>query len=200
MIKRLRAGAVKLILLFLLISCARENPVEPGGTVNMEQIESAYTSARKMTGLKSLVVQHKGEIIKEEYFNGSSSETASDIRSVTKSVVALLIGIAIDKGGIPSTDDYIGNYLKNMVEYYPPDKKEITIQHLLTMSGGFQGNELTEPDLYQEWNTSSNQVEYILDVPIDHMPGEHFSYDSRPLSSSFGNTSPRVRNKRGTIR
>ncbi|MCU1222914.1 MAG: beta-lactamase [Edaphobacter sp.] len=47
--------------------------------------------------LKGIVIVRNGSLISEHYFNGDSSRTLHDIRSATKSLTSLLMGIAIDK-------------------------------------------------------------------------------------------------------
>jgi len=167
------------IILILIISCSGSGPVAP--EVNDRQLDEAFTAARSMVGLKSLLVSHKGIIIKEEYFNSASRETSFDVRSVTKSITGLLVGITIDKQVITSVDQIISTYLSSLVNGYPIDKANLTIRHIITMSGGFQGNELAEPNLYNEWANSTDRINFILNVPLVHQPGMHFSYDSRPF-------------------
>lgn len=167
-------------IVIFLVSCSGTNNVEPAGTINSQQLEEAFTSARSMGGLKSLVVSHNGTIIKEEYFNGANADDAFNVMSVTKSVTSLLIGLAIEKGLIPSVEENISTYLSNIAGNFPSDKAGLKINHLITMSGGFQGNELTEPGLYNSWYSSENKIQYILNVPLVYQPGTHFSYDSRP--------------------
>ncbi len=169
-----------MLLFILIISCSGSDSVAP--EVNDRQLDETYTTARSMAGLQSLLVSHNGYIIKEEYFNGSSSETTFDVRSVTKSITSLLVGITIDKQVISSVDQIISTYLSSLVYSYPIDKANLTIRHLITMSGGFQGNELTEPNLYNDWSSSSDRISYILNVPLIYQSGSHFSYDSRPYN------------------
>lgn len=171
-----KAAFLVLIPLFVL-SCSGQDLVAP--VIDQQQLDEAFVSARSMTGLKSLAVSNNGTIIKEEYFGLGALDQQNDIRSVTKSVTSLLIGIAIDKGYIQSVDQKISDFIAPLVQTFPSDKTELTIWHLLTMSGGFHGNELADPNLYNNWAVSDNRINYILNVPLVYQPGEHFSYDSR---------------------
>jgi CubicO group peptidase (beta-lactamase class C family) len=65
--------------------------------------------------LKCLIVYKDDHIIKEKYFHSGDSSSTHDVRSVTKSVMATLIGIAIEKGYILSEDQTIGDYLRPLV-------------------------------------------------------------------------------------
>ncbi|MGG2074076.1 serine hydrolase [Lysinibacillus irui] len=88
---------------------------------------------------------------------------------MTKSIVSILIGIMVDKGLIKNIHESIQNYFPEILESNDPQKKEITIFHLLTMTSGLQiGN----------FQGSKNWVKYILEQPIIHKPGSTFQYNS----------------------
>ncbi len=84
-----------------------------------------------------LVIQN-GEILYEEYWDDYGKESLSNIFSATKSIVSLLIGIAIDQGKINSINDPIGKYLP---EFSKDDRGMITIKNLLSMSSGLDWDE-----------------------------------------------------------
>jgi CubicO group peptidase (beta-lactamase class C family) len=175
----------KLLLVFLvggLASCSK-HATEPAAEpeVNGEKIDEAYSVARQIGNLKSLVLWHDGSILREEYFGTGGANNAHDVRSVTKSVTGLLVGIALDKGYIQSIDQPIGDYLSPIDPNMPSDKANIRIRHLLTMSGGFLCNELAVPSEYSDWAGAANQVQYILDRPRIAQPGQVFAYNSGAL-------------------
>ena len=64
-----------------------------------------------------------------------------DTRSVSKSVVSLLVGIAIDRKLIASVDERVFNYFPEYADVKTPEKDAITLRHLLTMSAGLRANE-----------------------------------------------------------
>nr|WP_320118251.1 serine hydrolase [uncultured Marinifilum sp.] len=84
-----------------------------------------------------LIIQN-GKLIHEEYWDNYATNSHSNIFSATKSIVSLLIGIAIDEGKIKSVDEEIGNYLP---EFSSEKSGQITIKELLTMSSGLDWNE-----------------------------------------------------------
>jgi hypothetical protein len=65
--------------------------------VDNAKLDEAFQQAKKISGIKSLLVSKNGVIIREEYFNNGGKDIQQDVRSVTKSVVAILTGIAIEK-------------------------------------------------------------------------------------------------------
>ena len=71
------------------------------------------------------IIAYKDNILEiEEYKDGFKKDDTMNVMSVTKSVTALLIGIAIDQGLIKSVDDFVMDYYK---ETYTPKRGEQTI-------------------------------------------------------------------------
>ena len=84
-----------------------------------------------------LVIQD-GKLIYEKYWDGYTPTTLSGSFSAAKSIVSLLIGIALDEGKIKSLDEPVANY----VDHFKTNGLEkVTIKHLLTMSSGTSYNE-----------------------------------------------------------
>ena len=81
-----------------------------------------------------------GEIVYSDCWNSYKKEDCTHIMSATKSIIALLIGIAIDKGQIGSVNDKVLDYFPD----YKPKRGEktildVTIKHLLTMRAPYKG-------------------------------------------------------------
>jgi CubicO group peptidase (beta-lactamase class C family) len=131
----------------------------------------------------SIVIANTDGYILYEW-NGAffNENTTHQIFSVTKGIVGLLMGIAIDFGFIESVDVPISSYF-NSSEWQNPDprKEEITIRHLLTFTTGIEYDELSTPyndpnnDFYI-WTTSSDWVQFALDLPMNADPGLQFSF------------------------
>jgi len=83
-----------------------------------------------------LVIQ-RGEIMAEHYFNTHTKNTVSNSFSAAKSVVGLLIGIAVDKGLIESLDQPITDFL----DFIAPKDSIVTIRHLLGMTSDIDWSE-----------------------------------------------------------
>jgi CubicO group peptidase (beta-lactamase class C family) len=165
-----------LILLVFDFSCNKGTtaPTEPPTA----ELDSAFASAALIPNLKSLVVFKNDSIVREQYFGGCNSNSIFDVRSNTKSIMATLIGIAIDKGYIRSEDDTIGTYLRPFDGGIDSVKANIKIRDLLSMSSGISGNELANPSEYDSWFNSPNQVDYTLSTSMAAQPGKVFNYIS----------------------
>ncbi|MCR4734537.1 MAG: beta-lactamase family protein [Treponema sp.] len=81
-----------------------------------------------------------GRMIYSDEWNNYKSDDCLHVMSVTKSVFALLIGIAIDQGKIKSVDDKVLDYFpKYKVKRGEKTIYEVTIKHLLTMRAPYKG-------------------------------------------------------------
>ena len=132
--------------------------------------------------IHSVLLVKNNQLIIEEYFNGHAAEMPHDLRSVTKSIRAILLGIAIDKGIIDNINDPISKYLKNPAPNRNLDKRKekITIKHLLTMSSGLDCNDWDKKSKGQEDKVykKNDWLQYTLDLPMVNEPGEVSNYCS----------------------
>jgi CubicO group peptidase (beta-lactamase class C family) len=148
--------------------------------------------------IHSLVIVKNGKLVFEEYFPGDkfnlaqpTGETGFDrddahnLCSVTKSFTSALIGIAIDRGFIQSVDQKVFDFFPEHEELLTavPQKGDITIAHLLTMTAGIEWDDETtsyfDPrnDMYQLFN-SFDPIEYILSRDLAVTPGSVFDYSN----------------------
>lgn len=91
-----------------------------------------------------LYVVHDGQIEHQVFGDGLHAGSLVAIRSITKSLNALLVGIAIEEGYIDSVDDPIGHYL---TEWAGDERGKISVRQLLHMSSGIEAVPMIiEPD------------------------------------------------------
>jgi CubicO group peptidase (beta-lactamase class C family) len=140
--------------------------------------DEAFDEASNVSHVTSLSVQRDGAVVREAYFRGTA-RTTHDVRSVTKTVTALLIGVAIDTGCMHSLDQPIGELLGELAPA-DPAKAAITVRDLLSMTSGFEWEEGGAIG-YTDWISAPNQVEYLLARPLVTPPGTRFNYNSGAL-------------------
>jgi len=132
--------------------------------------------------IHSVVIVQEKKLVVEEYFNGQERAVPHDLRSATKSIRSLLLGIAIDKGFIGSVHDPISKYLKNLTpkKNLDPRKETITIAHLMTMSSGWDCNDMDKKSVGQEDKVyrKKDWLQYTLDLPMINEPGKVAQYCS----------------------
>jgi CubicO group peptidase (beta-lactamase class C family) len=133
----------------------------------------ALLAARYPT-IRSLVLARHGCVELEYYKAGVNAQSLSPVRSVTKSVLAVLVGIAFDRGFLRLNEklsDLLPEVLNPTID---PHTRDITIRDLLTMTSGFDsapfGARAGVPPL-EMW-------QWMLNRQMRYTPGAHFSYDN----------------------
>lgn len=125
--------------------------------------------------MHSMLIIKNSKLVMEEYFNGYDQEKHQDLRSVTKSVISLLVGIAIEKGNIQSIDDPVAMYLPEFKDSKDPSdsKGQITIRHLLTMSSGMDCNDWDPKSAGQEDKLYKKKrwLDHMAGLPMVNEPG-----------------------------
>jgi CubicO group peptidase (beta-lactamase class C family) len=125
------------------------------------------------THVSSILIVKDGYLIMEEYSTGYDRYRQHFIASCTQSIISALIGIAIDKGYIDSVDQRVVDFfpeLENDSEW----KKEITIEHLLTMSSGLDhGAWHPGRPLFEK---APDWIGYIISREVVTNPGTSFDY------------------------
>ena len=196
----MRNIAIIMILTFFVdLSCFGQNTyeytqpkqLEDGWKTNSLQSQNLDTTLiyKLFTQMKegrnkvhSVLLVNNDQLIIEEYFNGHSANKPHDLRSTTKSIRSILMGIAIDKGFIDDINDPISKYLKSPVPKKNLDerKEKITIKHLLTMSSGLDCNDWDKKSKGQEDKVyrKKDWLQYTLDLPMANEPGSVSNYCS----------------------
>ena len=171
-----------LLGLILFLNCCHKNDTvvhypnaAPNG-INDETLFASMEKAKDNKGILSLIVYRNDNIIAEEYFGSNTSEGIHPVRSVTKSVTSILFGLAKDMGYVGDLNATVGDYLSEFLSPSDTLVAKVTIKNLLTMTGGFEWEELLNYDDYNDWVLSDAHFIYALQVPIIHPPGTHFTY------------------------
>jgi CubicO group peptidase (beta-lactamase class C family) len=138
------------------------------------KISDVYQQAALDPDIYSLLVLKDGHLIAESYFNGANQDSLLQIRSSTKTVLAMLMGIALDQGLFIGTEQTIGEFIGNDYPELSADKLDITLESLLTMSSGFNWDE----GLYLEWESSGDPLNFLLSRELDARPNQIFNYNS----------------------
>lgn len=152
------------------------DPADVG--VRAGALDQAAAAAEALPRMRSLLVVRNGRLILERYFHGFQRDSLADVRSVTKSVVSTLTGIALDRGDLQSLDTSMGEVLPESVAVLTEAQGAITFRHLLTMSGGFSWDESGGVGMYNDWIRSGDHIGFLLDRPLSTEPGSTFLYNS----------------------
>ena len=142
-------------------------------SLSLQQIQHNASSINSLT---SLLIQQEGQLLATYYHNGMEEGETTNIKSASKSIISLLIGIAVEKGHIENVNQPIKSYFENYFRANPDSNKQsITIKDLLTMRSGL---ETTSFHNYGRWVLSDNWVEFALDQPMEKKPGGDMAYST----------------------
>jgi CubicO group peptidase (beta-lactamase class C family) len=132
--------------------------------------------AAALPRLHTLIVTQHGETVLEATFRGPPADRPVNIKSVAKTIIATLVGCAVDRGVLKGPDQPITSILGPLVPAdASPRLAEVTIGHLLSMQAGL---ERTSGANYGSWVTSRNWVQNALDRPFVADPGGPMLYST----------------------
>lgn len=141
-----------------------------------DRIEALRVDASGIDRLRSLVVLHEGKTVLAEAFSGPSVETAVNVKSVSKSLVASLVGCAIERKLIPDVSMTLGEAIPDLIpNNADPRVATLTVANLLTMQAGLQR---TSGQFYGTWVASDNWVRYVLSRRFVDEPGGRMLYST----------------------
>jgi CubicO group peptidase (beta-lactamase class C family) len=137
----------------------------------------------------ALLIVRNGRLALEEYFSGNNRagayvrydrDTVHDLASATKSVTSILTGLSIQNGFIRSPREPALAYLPEYGHLGSPRKDRITMEHLLTMTSGWEWSESTamEPgnDMFL-FNSVRDPLGFLIAKDMVADPGEVWCYN-----------------------
>jgi len=184
-------------------SCGTPTDIEDGWAAASPQdagldADRLCTLVRSLDGIRngnihSIIVARHGSLVFDHYRKGNDQTwdqmrpnaehgptIKHDLRSATKSIVSLLIGIALDRKLIASIDEPIFSYFPEYAALSTPEKANIAIRHLLTMSSGLEWNEnlpYTDPhNSEMAMLRSGDRLRFALQPPLVATPGIEWNY------------------------
>lgn len=149
----------------------------------------------KVSGLHALLVSKAGKTVFEHYGKGTDERWGTplgtvtfgpkvmhDLRSVSKSVIGLVYGIALADKKVPPPEARLYEQFPEYADLAKqPGRDKITMAHVLSMTLGLQWDELTVP--YGDPRNSENAMvaapdryRYVLERPIVEEPGAKWTY------------------------
>jgi CubicO group peptidase (beta-lactamase class C family) len=135
----------------------------------------ARAAASQLPQLHRLLVSHRGRIVLEHYARGHTPARPANIKSASKSIIAALVGIAIERRLIAGVREPIARWFPALRTDADPRRRAITVEDLLTMRSGLES---TSGPNYGAWVTSRNWVRYALERPMVGDPGTSMEYST----------------------
>lgn len=133
-------------------------------------------AASQQDRLKAIVVSLDQQVVFGKSFRGPDIDHGVNLKSVSKSVVATLLGVARQRSVISSLDQTLGELTPELL---PPDAgrrvADLTLRDLVTMRAGL---ERTSGRAYGVWVNSDNWIHHVLSRPFVDEPGGRMLYST----------------------
>ena len=175
-VTRRRGWPCLLLLAIGAVAAPDGQPISAGALTTVETIpalEPAVARVAELPRMRSLLVSVDGELLAEQYFNGAAPHQAANLKSASKSIISVLVGIALDQGHLDGIDTPIDRFFPEYLD--DPAKARITVEDLLTMRSGL---ETTSNRNYGRWVQSRNWVRHVLTRLLVSEPGSRMIYST----------------------
>ena len=134
------------------------------------------TAAKEQHRIKAVVVSLGGKTVFAKAFRGPSVDRTVNIKSVSKTVVATLLGVARQRSVIDSLDQTLGELAPELIPSGASARiASLTLQNLVTMQAGL---ERTSGRAYGVWVNSENWIHHVLSRPFVDEPGGRMLYST----------------------
>lgn len=168
-LRRLCSPALVLLLMTPALAAAGDS----AGTLNSAAI---IAHAQSLKRLHSLLVLHHGQPMIEHVQDGPGLNRPANIKSLSKTILAALAGVAIHQGVLESADQPMADLLGSRVPAgADPRLQQITLGHALAMQTGLQS---TSGRNYGRWVRSEDWLAHVLTRPFIDEPGGRMIYSS----------------------
>jgi len=146
-------------------------------SLNADSITLTLQEISALPYVESFLLVRNGFLIAEEYYTMGGKYKFANIASVSKSIASALVGIAL-------REKYLDSLGQKLVDFFPeyvtsaldPRKRDITIEHLITMRTGLDADE--SKDYSNILNQNTDWMKAIINLPMRANPGAEFSYSS----------------------
>jgi len=160
-------------------------------------------AASSEANIHAVLVARGGKLVFERYFRGSDeipgrfygrrvenvtfdADTLHNVKSVSKSIASLAVGIAIDRGLIRSVNEPIFSFFPELSDLRSPEKEPIRLVHALTMSMGLKWVEATpgtgDDNDEVRMHMAPDPCRYVLGLAATAPPGQEFFYNTGALT------------------
>ena len=109
-----------------------------------ERVGRMLSQAERMSALTSLIVSRRDSVLVENYYRGLRPSQTINVKSVSKTLLSPLVGIAIRDGLLEGVDQPVAELLPDYYEILAargaldPRKEAIELRHLLSMRTGIE--------------------------------------------------------------
>jgi CubicO group peptidase (beta-lactamase class C family) len=174
------------------------NPVAPADTGFAPDLNARIDkliAAKRIWNVHGVVILRGGKLVLERYFTGNDRtrgignvgevsfkpETLHDMRSVSKSIVTLVYGIALAAGKVPPPEAPLFSAFPEYADLAKDGREKIALHHVLSMTMGTDWDETSIPYIDARnaeiaMDLAPDRFRYILERRVVREPGRYFTY------------------------
>jgi CubicO group peptidase (beta-lactamase class C family) len=140
-----------------------------------------------------VVIEYDGKLVYEKYLAGDDENwdefighvqfdqnKLHDLRSISKSVTSLLLGIAFGDNFEMAVSRPIIEYFPEFADQMSPGAEKVTLEQILTMSAGFEWNQMDISGNNNDavrMNRADDPVQFLFGKPLINEPGKYWYYN-----------------------
>jgi CubicO group peptidase (beta-lactamase class C family) len=144
--------------------------------VDSALLAEAVRQGEALPRLRTLLVARHGELQLERHFRGPALTTPANVKSVSKSVLSAVVGIALEEGHLDDVAQPVAPFFRSHIPAVGDDARaRITVGHLLSMQSGLES---TSGRNYGAWVTSRDWVRHAITRPVVAEPGTSRIYST----------------------
>lgn len=168
--------------LVILVCCICLGSVAQAGPADLQQTLASFDQDEHHD-LRSVLVLRGGRTVAERYYNGATADDLHDVRSAGKSITALLVGAAFDRGIVRQVSDPLSTY-------WPAAKGSAigaaSLESVLTMRSGVAAfdDDPSSPGNEDKMDEAADTDKFILSIPAERLPGTQYRYNSLSAHSA----------------
>ena len=130
--------------------------------------------AKEGQDLHSIMVVKDGNVVLEKWMSKGKENEPHILNSVSKTFTSMAVGLAISEGRLALDEKLVDIFPEHCPENPSEYLKEITVEHLLTMSCGHS----TDPTYKSREVKDRSWIRFFMEHPVTHKPGTLFCYNS----------------------
>ncbi|MEO7042047.1 MAG: serine hydrolase, partial [Gemmatimonadaceae bacterium] len=159
----------------------------------VDTIEAVNPVGTNAPAIQSLLVARHGKLVLEEYFGGFDATRPHDLRSASKTLTSVMLGVAMRAGDAISPETPVYSMFPGTESLIAkdPDRSRMTVGNLLTHSSGLACDDnddasLGNEDRMQSQSAQPDWYRYALELPLLHAPGTVYAYCSAGINLAAG--------------
>ncbi|MEM7284674.1 MAG: serine hydrolase, partial [Pseudomonadota bacterium] len=145
-------------------------------SLQAQSFDDLLDRGEDLNPLHSLLISWRGELVGERYYRGMKASKTINVKSVSKSLISPLVGIAIRDSLLEGPDQKLADLIPDYADLIAESHRDkITLHHVLSMTTGLEGTSFQN---YGPWVSSKDWVKFALEQPVVCAPAACMTYST----------------------